>query len=665
MANADSHTATNANRLAQEASPYLLQHAHNPVDWWPWGPEALAEAKRAAKPILLSVGYAACHWCHVMAHESFEDEATAKVMNERFVNIKVDREERPDIDQIYMAALHATGEQGGWPLTMFLTSDAEPFFGGTYFPKDARYGRAAFVDVLNAVADAYASKTEMVESNVAALRERTRGIEAPGELPHDAVEKAAAQLLSLMDREYGGTKGAPKFPNAGLFELLWRGYARTGEVDYRDVVVHSLNRIAMGGITDHVGGGFARYSVDERWLVPHFEKMLYDNAQLLALLGDAYGVTGDPLYKVRAEETVAWLNREMAIDGLFASSLDADSEGEEGRFYVWSLDQVREVLGGDAAEFADAYDVSEDGNWEGTNVLNRLAVEGLGDDASERFLAGCRERLLEAREERPRPGRDDKLLADWNGLTIAALARTGAALGRADWVEAAAAAYAQAIDTFERDGRLIHAVRGAAQVDQGFALDYAAMIHAALGLVAAGAPADALVADALRWVDVLETHYAGEHGGYHWTADDAPALITRPDSPADEAVPNANGVMVKNAATLWTLTGEDRFEALASRILRAYARAAATNVFSCASLFNGMDQLQRLASVTTDAAPMADVVRRSGHPAAIVLARTREGHPAHGIEVPGGTAVLCRQSVCSLPLRDTDALARTLWEHPG
>ncbi|WMS44282.1 thioredoxin domain-containing protein [Acuticoccus sp. MNP-M23] len=651
------------NRLKHSASPYLLQHANNPVDWWPWCDEALATAEKSGKPILLSVGYAACHWCHVMAHESFEDEDTARVMNERFVNIKVDREERPDIDQIYMAALHATGEQGGWPLTMFLTEKAEPFYGGTYFPNVARFGRPRFVDVLTAVADSYAAGAEIVSGNAEILRQHLMQTQAPGELPADAPEKAARQLLTVIDPVHGGTRGAPKFPNAGLFEVLWRAYARSGEEAYRDAVLRSANRIAMGGIYDHVGGGFARYAVDERWLVPHFEKMLYDNAQLIGLMSDAFCVTGDPLYRARIAETIAWAEREMAVDGLFAASLDADSEGEEGRFYVWSAAEIAEVLGAEAEAFMAAYAVTPGGNWEGTNVLNRLATDTLGDPATEDALAQSRQALLARRETRPRPGRDDKLLADWNGLMIAALAKAGASLAEPAWQNRAADTYAAAKATFGSGARLVHAVRGEARSTQGFALDYAGMIHAALALHAAGVgDGTALLTDAIAWVDTLETHHVAEHGGYHWTADDAPALIVRPDSPMDEAVPNANGLMVKNLATLWTLTGDERFESIALRILRAHARAAAQNVFGCASLFNGQDQLERLATVTALGAPrLLAAVRGSGHPAAIAVEAAPPGSPADGIALPAGEAIVCRSGVCSLPTGDDEALRQTLW----
>ncbi|ORE93693.1 Thioredoxin domain protein [Stappia sp. 22II-S9-Z10] len=650
-----------ANRLAQEASPYLLQHADNPVDWWPWSAEALAEAQRTGKPILLSVGYAACHWCHVMAHESFEDEATAAVMNDRYVNIKVDREERPDIDQIYMAALHATGEQGGWPLTMFLTPDGEPFFGGTYFPKDARFGRPKFVNVLSAVADAFAAGQPIVTDNVTALRQRLATESEPGELPADTVDKAARQLLSIMDPVNGGTRGAPKFPNASLFEVLWRAFARTGDVAYRDAVALALGRIAMGGIWDHVGGGLARYSVDGQWHVPHFEKMLYDNAQILTLMAEVSAATGSELLATRSDEIVTWLTRDMSVDGLFAASLDADSEGEEGRFYVWTLAELQEVLGADAARFAAAYNVTEHGNWEGTNVLHRLDRDGLAEPEEEAFLAACRAQLLEAREKRPRPALDDKALADWNGLTIAALARAGAVLGREDWLDLAETTYANAKATFGEGGRLIHAVRGKIRLGQGFALDYAAMIKAALSLVAAGRPGDAL-ADAILWTDTLVRHYGAPGGGYYWTADDADALIMRPSSPLDEAVPNANGLMVNNLATLWALTGAERFEQAARATLRVHARALAANVFGCASMVNGLDQLDRAATVTTADAALATAAMHSGHPTALTLPQPPEGHPANAAALPAGSAIICRRGVCSLPLTSADSLTRALWQ---
>src|SRR6266511_3077017 len=440
----DTAVTSHENRLARETSPYLLQHKHNPVDWWPWGTEALAEAKRANKPILLSVGYAACHWCHVMAHESFEDAATAQVMNDLFVNIKVDREERPDIDQIYMSALHHLGEHGGWPLTMFLTPGGEPFWGGTYFPKTARYGKPAFVDLLREVERVFRQEPQSVEQNRSALMERLaasarpegRVVIAPSDL-----DRAADQLVRMIDPVNGGMRGAPKFPQPIMLECLWRAAERTNNARYCAAVELTLARICEGGIYDHLGGGFSRYSVDERWLVPHFEKMLYDNALLLELLALAYLRSGNDLFRRRAQETVAWLAHEMTTgEAAFCASLDADSEGEEGKFYVWSLAEVTTALGSDdGAFFAAHYDVTAEGNFEGHNILNRLKNLPRSREDEQR-LTPLREKLLRVREKRVRPGLDDKVLADWNGLMIGALVNAGLAFNEPLWLEMAARA---------------------------------------------------------------------------------------------------------------------------------------------------------------------------------------------------------------------------------
>src|SRR6187549_2378515 len=414
------HSTDHVNRLAQSTSPYLLQHKHNPVDWWTWGPEALGEAKRTNKPILLSVGYAACHWCHVMAHESFEDEATARVMNELFVNIKVDREERPDIDQIYMSALHLLGEQGGWPLTMFLTSKAEPVWGGTYFPKESRFGRPAFVDVLREVARLFREEPSRIEQNRAALLSRLAEKARPADKVTTGLKEldaAAMQVGNMFDQVNGGLRGAPKFPQPAILEMLWRAGLRTKDARFFETVDHTLARMCEGGIYDHLGGGFSRYSVDERWLVPHFEKMLYDNAQLLELLALAHARTGHPLFRERAAETVGWLAREMTTaEGAFSASLDADSEGEEGKFYVWSRAEIQQVLGPqDATYFASQYDVTAEGNFETRNIPNRLKdlPRKIDDIAAmqrdEPRLALLRSKLLKERGKRIRPGLDDKI----------------------------------------------------------------------------------------------------------------------------------------------------------------------------------------------------------------------------------------------------------------
>src|SRR3984885_380330 len=567
MSTSPQPSAAHQTPLARETSPYLLQHKDNPVDWWAWGPNALAEAKRSGKPILLSVGYAACHWCHVMAHESFEDDATAGVMNQLFVNIKVDREERPDIDEIYLAALHHLGEHGGWPLTMFLTPDGEPIWGGTYFPNTSRYGRPAFVDVLREIARLFREEPQKIEDNRAALMERlaaTARAAGGAIIGLRELDNAARQLGGIIDPVNGGTRGAPKFPQAALFELLWRGGLRSGEARYFAAVEITLDHICEGGIYDHLGGGLSRYSVDERWLVPHFEKMLYDNAQLLELLAIAYQRSGNTLYRRRAYETVAWLTREMTTpDGAFSASLDADSEGEEGKFYVWSRAEIEEVLGPrDAEFFARIYDVTPSGNFEGHNILNRLATltetkkteeptappakngtpgNGHSSDrpvpaadyliAQKRRadnivrIAALREKLLAARAKRVRPGLDDKVLADWNGLMIAALVNAGVMLREPSWIGMAKRAFAFITQHMTRGDRLGHSWRAGKLLYPGLASDHAAMIRAALALY--GPPgAREYLAAALTWQAALDRHYVNrETGGYYLTADDVEGLV--------------------------------------------------------------------------------------------------------------------------------------------
>ena len=416
-------STTHQNRLANETSPYLLQHKNNPVDWWPWGPEALAAAKKTSKPILLSVGYAACHWCHVMAHESFENDATARVMNELFVNIKVDREERPDIDQIYMAALHHLGEHGGWPLTMFLTPAGEPIWGGTYFPNSSRYGKPAFIDVLREIARLFRDEPRQDRAKPRGTDGTTRRDGAARGRHRDRPCRTRQCGAAARRHHRSGQWRHPRRAEISRKPLYSNSFGapglRTGEARYFAAVDITLHHICEGGIYDHLGGGFSRYSVDERWLVPHFEKMLYDNAQLLELLAIAYRRSGKTLYRRRAEETVAWLKREMTIgEGAFSASLDADSEGEEGKFYVWSYDELIRRLGIEDGEFfARHYDVTPAGNFEGHNILNRLKPQPRSD-ADEARLDALREQLLAARGSRVRPGLDDKVLADWNGLMI-------------------------------------------------------------------------------------------------------------------------------------------------------------------------------------------------------------------------------------------------------
>jgi uncharacterized protein YyaL (SSP411 family) len=664
------------NRLAHETSPYLLQHKDNPVDWWPWGPEALAEAKRNDKPILLSVGYAACHWCHVMAHESFEDAATAAVMNELFVNIKVDREERPDIDQIYMSALHHLGEQGGWPLTMFLTPAGEPIWGGTYFPSTSRYGRPAFVDVLREIARLFREEPQKIEQNRAALMDRlveTARAGGGATIGVAELDNAARQLGGLIDPVNGGTRGAPKFPQAALFELLWRGGLRTGEARYFAAVEITLDHICEGGIYDHLGGGFSRYSVDERWLVPHFEKMLYDNAQLLELLAIAHQRNGKPLYRRRAEETVAWLKREMTTgEGAFSASLDADSEGEEGKFYVWSYDEAIGTLGvADGEFFARHYDVTPAGNFEGHNIINRLKPQPRGDEDEVR-LAALRAKLLAVRDSRVRPGLDDKVLADWNGLMIAALANASLMLGEPSWREMAERAFDFVAGTMTRGDRLGHSWREGQLKFPGLASDFAAMIRAALALYEATGRQDYLDR-ALAWQHALDRDYANaQTGAYYLTAADAEGLVVRPAATSDEATPNHNAVAAQNLIRLAVLTGDDRWREKADRLIAAIAPLAAENLYMHMALLNAVDLRLRTAEI---------VVAGEGAGAQALLAAARalpsldrvvlearaadalpQAHPARA-KIEAGSApqaFVCVGERCSLPVTDAVALTRTI-----
>jgi uncharacterized protein YyaL (SSP411 family) len=663
------------NRLAQETSPYLLQHKDNPVDWWAWGPEALAEAKRTGKPILLSVGYAACHWCHVMAHESFEDAATAAVMNELFVNIKVDREERPDIDQIYMAALHHLGEQGGWPLTMFLTPDGEPIWGGTYFPKLSRYGRPAFVDVLREIARLFREEPQKIEQNRAALMARLAAAAGArtATIGRAELDNAARQLGGLIDPVNGGTHGAPKFPQAALFELLWRAGLRTGEGRYFAAVEITLDRICEGGIYDHLGGGFARYSVDQRWLTPHFEKMLYDNAQLLELLAVAHQRLGKPLYRQRADETVAWLQREMTTEeGAFAASLDADSEGEEGKFYVWSYDEVIRELGIEDGEFfARHYDVTPGGNFEGHNILNRLnPVPRSADD--EKRLAALRAKLLTARSTRVRPGLDDKVLADWNGLMIAALANASLMFNEPAWLAMAERAFTFIASAMTRGDRLGHSWRQGQLKFPGLASDFAAMIRAALALHEATGERRYLD-QALSWQAALDRDYANSKTGtYYLTAADAEGLVVRPAATADEATPNHNAVAAQNLIRLALLAGDDRWREQVDRLIAAIAPQALENLYMHMALFNAVDLRLRAAEiVVTGDGPQAqallDAARGRAPLDRIVLhARSAEalpaGHPARDRVRPAAEpqALICIGTTCSLPVTSAAALAAAL-----
>ncbi len=668
------------NLLAAEPSPYLQQHRDNPVHWRPWGQEALDEARDAGKPILLSVGYSACHWCHVMAHESFEDDATAAVMNELFVNIKVDREERPDVDAVYQRALALMGQQGGWPLTMFLTPKAEPFWGGTYFPVEPRFGRPGFKDVLRMIHQAYHDDRDKVESNRDALLKALKDLavnKAGPAITTEQREKMALTLLREVDGRHGGIGGAPKFPQCSMLELLWRNYRRTGSQLMRTAVVLTMERMSQGGIYDHLGGGYARYSTDERWLAPHFEKMLYDNAQILALLCHLWQDTRNPLFARRAEETVSWLTREMiTAEGAFASALDADSEGEEGRYYVWSEAEIDSVLGESARAFKDAYDVYPGGNWEGKTILNRLHVRDQDEALSDETLAAQRDALLALRDGRPRPSWDDKVLADWNGLTIAALALASDVFQRPEWLDLARAAFVHVTGDMADGARLRHSARHGKVNEAAFLDDYAEMARAALALhETTGEPS--FLDRARQWVALLDAEFWDqEAGGYFFTPNDAETPITRQKTAHDSATPAGNGTIVEVLARLYYLTGEEAYRARAEDTAKAFSGELEGNFAPLAALVNSSEILDHAVQVVITG-PRADddtrdllaCVRRVSIPNLVLSVIDQDtalpaSHPASRKGAVDGkaTAYVCVGPTCSLPMTDGDALAAALHE---
>lgn len=667
-----------ANRLADETSPYLLQHKDNPVHWLPWGPDALARAKAEDKPILLSVGYAACHWCHVMAHESFEDQAIAALMNEDFINIKVDREERPDVDTIYQTALALLGEHGGWPLTMFLTPEGEPFWGGTYFPPEPRHGRPAFPDVLKQIAQIYKSDRDKIRQNTDALGEGLKRLARTdhGEIPTpEQIDRIAKAQISMIDPVLGGIKGAPKFPHCALFALMWRSYLRTGAADLRNAVLVSCERMCQGGIYDHLGGGFARYSTDSMWLVPHFEKMLYDNAQLVELLTLVWQHTKSPLFAARIAETVGWVEREMIGEGgAFAASLDADSEGEEGKFYVWTADEIDRLLGPDAALFKQVYDVSPDGNWEGKTILHRLRVPALDDEAAEARLEAMRATLLAARDQRPRPGWDDKILADWNGLMIAALANAAAVFDQPHWQAAAAKAFAFIAASMSDGERLLHSYRDGRPGVDGMLDDYAMMARAGLVLFEHGGDRAALD-QAIAWVQVLDRRFwDDDEGGYFTSPDDGERLLVRTKLAHDSATPNGNAVMFEVLVRLYLVTGDEAYRRRAEHLATTFAGQLDASANASATWLNGIDLYHNAmqivivgdrAAAATKALARAVLDRCLPNRAMTVLDPDQalpSGHPAAGKGMADDkpTAYVCRGQTCSLPVTDPAALAALL-----
>jgi len=676
-----------ANLMGDQSSPYLRSHAKDPVHWQPWSDDAFERARKEGKPVFLSIGYLACHWCHVLQDESFTDPATAAVMNDAYINVLVDREERPDIDAVMMRAADLMGAQTGWPLNMFLTPDGKPFFAGGYFPPEPRLGMPAFRQVVEAAARAYREDRAGLDAFGARVEARLRQVNQavlgrPADLSRPALAAAARTALADIDQFNGGFGTAPKHPMLPGLGALWRIHLRTGDPDLGAAVTEGLEAMIQGGLYDHLGGGFARYATDPEWKIPHFEKMLLDNALFLNLLTDVWRETRSPLLAQRIAETVAFLMREMRLDGgAFASSLDADSEGEEGRFYVWTVAEIDRVLGEAAPLFRDAYDVTKEGNWEGVTVLNRAGqnwqdlAKSHGMDLSHLHdsLTRSRGRLFLERARRVRPQRDDKVLADWNGAAIAALAEAGAAFGRSEWIAAAETAYVFVRGNMTVGAKLRHAWMDGVVGDAVTLDDFAAMAQAASALSDI-TQNRAYLTDAKTWIAEAEALWSETDGAYRQSElavrDGLPALILGEDQPG----PAGNAMMADNLAKLSLLTGETAHGKRAERIAQAFLAVA----YQAAPYFGGVlasaDTLLSGAQVVIVGAPASADTRNlhaavmaapiPGRTVTVIEPGTNlpKGHPASGKGLVDGKAAayVCVGTLCSLPVTEPAQMIETV-----
>ncbi|MFN0073818.1 MAG: thioredoxin domain-containing protein [Chloroflexota bacterium] len=676
------------NRLIDQTSPYLLQHAHNPVDWYPWGEEALNRAKAEDKPILLSIGYSACHWCHVMERESFENDEIAALMNQYFVSIKVDREERPDLDSIYMAATQAMTQHGGWPMTVFLTPDGAPYYAGTYFPPTDRGGMPGFARVLQSLGEAYRNERERVVENAEKVKAFLQQQSAPhgenGELNPGVLSQAVTALKQVFDWDNGGFRGAPKFPQPMNLETLLRAWRRNDDAEALRMVEHTLHKMIRGGIHDQLGGGFHRYSVDARWLVPHFEKMLYDNAQLARLLLETYQATGTSLYQRAAIATLDYVRREMTDpSGGFYSSQDADSEGEEGKFFVWTPDEIQAVVGrADAPIVCRYFDVTHSGNFEGKNILNVpdepdvvASALGMPVEKLEAIIARARARLFEAREPRIHPGRDDKVLTSWNGLMLHAFALAARMFGRGDFQMVAEANGRFLLTQLRRDGRLLRTWKeGRAQLN-GYLEDYAFLIDGLIALHEATLDPSWLV-EARALTDTMIDLFWVPGDGFYDTARDHERLVTRPRDVYDNATPSGTSVAVEVLLRLSVLTGEPRYQERAVTVLRSMAPLMSRAPGGFGRLLAGLDfhlsPPREIAIIgrldSTDTRLLLDVASKSYEPN-LVLAGCEQGD-RRGRAFPVLTdrtlrdsraaAYLCEHYVCQAPVTTADELAAAM-----
>jgi len=665
------------NRLADETSPYLRQHADNPVDWYPWGDEAFAAARLDDKPILLSVGYSACHWCHVMAHESFEDPEVAALMNRLFVNVKVDREERPDVDALYMEVVQALTGQGGWPMTVFLTPEGKPFFGGTYFPKTARGGMISFPELCGRIDDVWRTRRADLDAQAIQLTGalgRTARLEPAEGIPGpEAFDDVVTTLRATHDEAWGGFGTAPKFPQAMSLEVLVRQLADeqradpelADDSDSRRMVETSLDAMASGGIYDHLGGGFARYSVDNIWLVPHFEKMLYDQALLARVYLHAWQVTGHERYRQILDETIGYVLRDLRHpDGGFYSAEDADSEGEEGRFYLWSRDEIAAVLGDDPTlvdDVVEYYGVTAQGNFEesGRSILNRIGARG--DLLRPAPIETARAALFEARKARVRPGLDDKVLTEWNGLMLATLAEAAAATGRDDWLAAAVGNGDFLVRELRReDGRWLRSW----QADGGarhlaFAADYGALVQAFVRLAEATGEARWISAAVSTADGLLDLFWDEDQGGAFTTGRDAEQLVAATKDVMDNATPSANSLAAVGFARLAALTGDERYRDAAEAALRLTGTLVVQHPTSFGHQLEALNLvahgIDEVVIPGRDRSPLVDAVQQAFTPNAVLAWGEPYDSPLwEGREE--GKAYVCRNFTCQLPVTDPEAL---------
>ncbi len=635
------------NRLSTETSPYLLQHQHNPVDWWPWSDEAFATAQRQNKPVLLSIGYAACHWCHVMERESFEDQATADILNANFIAIKLDREERPDIDQLYMEALHRLGEQGGWPLNMFLTPDRKPFWGGTYFPPEQRYGRPSFKHVLTELSRIWKTEPEKISTNATALSADLKQADLnsanPGHsITPTALSQISSNIIKACDHVNGGLKGAPKFPQAPLFQFLWG--ERHPNPDAGAITALTLNQISRGGIYDHLAGGIARYSVDGHWLVPHFEKMLYDNAQFISLASKASCATATPHLAQAVTQTVEFILTDFLLaDGTLGSSFDADSEGEEGKYYIWSKDEIERLLEPEAAKnFSGNYDITPEGNFEGHNIPNLLS-----NPDCPAIEAATRSRLLQARKHRIPPAFDDKTLLDWNALAITALITASFAFQKPTWLTAAQTIYQSLRRSLNREGQWFHAARNGKINHHATAEGLANIMEAALQLYGHTGNQTSLD-DALNTLAQLDKYHLHSSGSYHLSSSLNTDMLTRKITIQDDATPNANGTMARNFVQHFLITGQQDYYDRATSLIGNFASFASEHPFAAPSLLRAARALDDQFKVTIrgDASGLLDDAVRARALDGVITTEPDQSP----------SVIICRGQKCSAPLRSADEI---------